>query len=370
MNDLSFDYNLTDLEKSVLIESIQSDIRLKELDYMEQMIDMRTDLNKQQALLKVLVESGTYEDLEYLYEEAEQEQKEEKKGVIGSIVDAIASIFKSIGNALSGLVKGNKNKNPDEELEVDKESWEATKKINVGFGPIKKELELPEPTPANILKAFAALAGTVCVGVGAFKLTGKVKEKIKIKRSEQTAESEKALENEKVISSFLDRAKDKAGWLADGVKEKLQEFGNFIKNCLAKIGIGSGASDDANANTDGKEPAKTGNDGKNEPAKPANNANNNGGKSKEDQAKSWLIRDFGADAAEQLRQQNGGSWADAAAAQGITEKSLEDYVSLYDDEIYESTNIFGHNLANEYTTEQKEYEASLDDVYDFFMNNY
>lgn len=366
MNDLSFDCKLTDLEKSVLIESIQSDIRLKELDYMEQMIDMRTDLNKQQALLKVLVESGTYEDLEYLYEEAEQEQKEEKKGVVGSIVDAIASIFKSIGNALSNLIKGNKNKNPDEEVEVDKEAWEATKSINVNFGPIQKELTVPEPTPANILKAFASLAGIVCAGVGAFKLLGKVKEKVKIKRSEQTAESEKALENEKVITSFLDKAKDKTGWLANGVKEKLQEFGNFIKNCLAKIGIGSGASDDANANNDG-------NNGNGEPAK-TDDKNGSKPESKnltEDKAKSFLIRDFGQQGAEQLYKQSGGkSWIIAAQDQGITESAiLSNYLSLTEDELNNADNVFGVNIRDDVYREHAEYEESLDDVYDFFMNN-
>jgi len=366
MNDLSFDCSLTDLEKSVLIESIQSDIRLKELEYMEQMIDMRTDLNKQQALLKVLVESGTYEDLEYLYEEAEEEQKEEKKGVIGSIVDAIASIFKSIGNALSNLIKGNKNKNPDEEVEVDKEAWEATKKINLNFGPVQKELTVPEPSPANILKAFAALAGIVCAGVGAFKLLGKAKEKVKIKRSEQTAESEKALENEKVISSFLDKAKDKAGWLANGVKEKLQEFGNFIKNCLAKIGIGSGAKTEET-----EEPANN-NDGNNGNTEPAKTDDKKASKPEsknltEDKAKAFLIRDFGQQGAEQLYKQSGGkSWIIAAQDQGITESAiLSNYLSLTEDELNNADNVFGVNIRDDVYQEQAEYEESLDDVYDF-----
>ena len=67
-----------------------------ELDIMMEMVDYKYRMNKLNAEIKVLTENGTYDDLMYLYEEAENEQKEEKKGVISTVIDAIKTVINTI----------------------------------------------------------------------------------------------------------------------------------------------------------------------------------------------------------------------------------------------------------------------------------
>lgn len=59
-----------------------------------------------EADLKVMNESGTYDDIDALYEEAEQQTGEKKKGVIASIFTAIANFISNIFSSLAKLFGG------------------------------------------------------------------------------------------------------------------------------------------------------------------------------------------------------------------------------------------------------------------------
>ena len=109
---------LSDDERLIAVESARMDLQFARYNVMLEMIDQKLDLNKKAAELKVLEESGTYDDLEYLYMEAENEAGQEKTGVIQSICNAIKTVIQSISNAIKNFV--NKNKaNTNAEVEVD-----------------------------------------------------------------------------------------------------------------------------------------------------------------------------------------------------------------------------------------------------------
>lgn len=417
--DKMYNSVFSDLEKAVYMETLRNEIQMKELSFMLEMVDSKLELNKKEAELKVLVENGSYDDLEYLYCEAEEEAKKEKKGVISTIVDAIASIFKSIGNAISSFIKGDKDKDPDEELEEDKEAWEATKKININFGPIKKELELPTPTVSGILgvlKTFAAL-------FGGYELGKKALGKIKVKRSEKNAEAEKLNENNTVISNFIDKASNLGGGILEGVKGALTKVGNFFKKVLAKIGIGSAPDETNGTNTnkpdgaaqpDATPAAKTkDNPPKKDTTKAARendqkrartqfirdvtkgdveqadkiindeyggNAvlalNAKGVKSKEynglqKRARAMFIRDY-ADGdvtrADQIinNKYKGDAVAAVNASGGTVESVLDSYFALDDEEMMESENVFGINLYENYLNESGLTNTDLNNIYKDF----
>ena len=56
-----------------LIQNKEMDITFMELDVMMEMVEYKYRMNKLNAKIKVLTENGTYDDLMYLYEEAENE---------------------------------------------------------------------------------------------------------------------------------------------------------------------------------------------------------------------------------------------------------------------------------------------------------
>ena len=80
-----------------------------------EMVHMQYEQMCKDAELKVLTEGGTYDDLEYLYSEAEAANQEQQDGVLKQIWSAIVNFFKGIWNFLFG--KG-KDVPDDAELEV------------------------------------------------------------------------------------------------------------------------------------------------------------------------------------------------------------------------------------------------------------
>ena len=84
MSDIFKSY-LSEDERAVAIEESTYEIQMAKLNAMYEMVDKNLELNMLEAEAKVLTESGTYDDLDYLYEEANAEAVEKKKGIIGKI---------------------------------------------------------------------------------------------------------------------------------------------------------------------------------------------------------------------------------------------------------------------------------------------
>lgn len=97
-----------------IIESVM-DSKLARLDFEFEQVMMRHRRNLANIELKVLMESGSDEDLEMLYEAEAEETKEKGKGILSRIIDAIVSFFKKIRDFIFKA----EDTNPPEQVEVE-----------------------------------------------------------------------------------------------------------------------------------------------------------------------------------------------------------------------------------------------------------
>ena len=88
---------LTGFERELAIEDAEIDNTFSRFDTMWEMVNLEYEQNIRDAELKVFKENGTYDDLLYLYQEAENAAAEKKQGILSKILSFIADIFNTIG---------------------------------------------------------------------------------------------------------------------------------------------------------------------------------------------------------------------------------------------------------------------------------
>jgi len=103
---------LTGIDRELALEDAEIENMSSRIDTMWKMVNLEYEQNIRDAELKVFRENGTYDDLLYLYQEAENEASEKKQGLISKLFDFIASIFKTIGGWFTQLFGENGEKKP------------------------------------------------------------------------------------------------------------------------------------------------------------------------------------------------------------------------------------------------------------------
>lgn len=236
MDDRIYNEYMSLDERLMTAESLSEDYDVDRYMLMIEMVDRHLDINLRKAELKVLVEGGTYEDLEYLYEEAEQEATAQKKGIVQSIVSAITGAFQAIINGIRKFFK--LEKNPEEMVEVDEQAWQASHKLGMEWDKVSGQLD-GDPSDENhwkdavpkILAGALAAVGIVAGG----KYVGK---KIKVRAADQEKQGTK-------ISQICQKIVDISNKFTDSkvfsfVKTPFEKLKNGIKSILSKIGINFG----------------------------------------------------------------------------------------------------------------------------------
>ena len=170
---------LTDEEREYMVESMQNDLQMSRYSVMLDMIDSKLELNRKSAELKVLKESGTYDDLKFLYMEAENEANQQKVGVIQSIVNAIKTVISTISNAIKNFV--GKNANNESEVEVDAGAYENSNKIINGWNNVTSALNMPDNDMIKKGKAIGTAILGVIGGLAAVNVGNKIYKKVKYK---------------------------------------------------------------------------------------------------------------------------------------------------------------------------------------------
>ena len=190
-----------------------------------EMTNIRLNQMYRNAEMKVFSESGTYDDLTYLIQEADGEVVEQRDGILQKIINGIKSILSKIKN----FIMGSKGKGkPDDEVEVNSGLIAATDKIAAKWNEVKGT------TGGKIGIAVAAIA-TVAGGIA---LTGTV---VKKKRSE-VEEKQNTINS---ISDWLNQGIDKIKSLFTGkgtneqseAQKQLQPF-NKVTSVLNSIASG------------------------------------------------------------------------------------------------------------------------------------
>ena len=251
MEDIYNSY-LSGKEREEAIEESSIELLFNKLDMMYEMADMEYQNDIQSAEFKVLKESGTYDDLQYLVEVATDENTEKKKGIIKTLIEAIANIFKKIADAMHKFViKGN----DDEEADVPDDFIKKHNAImdfwNKWRNAIPNIVKGEKQNGDGIIAAIESVLALGTAGVG----TAAVMRKIKLSKMKEYKNNE-AIVNEgmsRVVNTtqnalaILDNStpnnqdngdgKSKNGIL-DFIKKilgKLKDFANFVKNTFNQL---------------------------------------------------------------------------------------------------------------------------------------
>lgn len=196
-------------ERDIALEDARFENNFNKLDTLFEMTELQLNQMYRDADLKVFEESGTYDDLEYLYQEAEQEVSAQREGILHKIINAIGSFLRSVAEKIKSIFHINKGKG-DEPVEVDAKAVEkanmiekAVNSLQTGFAKIRSG---NISGGLDILKVIAIPA--VIIGGGAVGVT-KMKRKDVEKVADKLDNSNKKMTNIfSSIKSFFSRNKN------------------------------------------------------------------------------------------------------------------------------------------------------------------
>ena len=173
MSDIFKSY-LSEEERDIAIEESTYKIQMAKLNAMYEMVDKNLELNMLEAEAKVLTESGTYDDLDYLYEEANAEAAKKKEGIIAKIVGVVKTIWGKITSAITNLLS--KCGIIKDEVEVDANDEKRMNALNAIWGKVKQVLNFVRNNGGKIAVSIAVLGTGIIAGLELFgKEGGKVK---------------------------------------------------------------------------------------------------------------------------------------------------------------------------------------------------
>ena len=173
MSDIFKSY-LSEEERDIAIEESTYKIQMAKLNAMYEMVDKNLELNILEAEAKVLTESGTYDDLDYLYEEANAEAAKKKEGIIAKIVGVVKTIWGKITSAITNLLS--KCGIIKDEVEVDANDEKRMNALNAVWGKVKQVLNFVRNNGGKIAVSIAVLGTGIIAGLELFgKEGGKVK---------------------------------------------------------------------------------------------------------------------------------------------------------------------------------------------------
>ena len=196
MNDMIFNSYLVGEERELAIEESSMGVFFDKLDMMYEMVNMQLEYNKKAAEFKVFSEGGTYDDFLYMLEEANEEAKTEKKGIIRTIIDAIKKIINKIGEKLASI--GKNPGDPNEDVEVDEGVDKSQKALDSVAGDINSVIDSIEAAQSGDIATAATSAlgvltnkGKIATALGATGIGVATGVMIKIKRGKAVADSKK-----------------------------------------------------------------------------------------------------------------------------------------------------------------------------------
>ena len=235
MSDIFKSY-LSEEERAIAIEESTYEIQMAKLNAMYEMVDKNLELNMLEAEAKVLTESGTYDDLDYLYEEANKEAAEKKEGIISKIIGVVKQIWQAITNTITNFFS--KNKDVEDEVEVDENDEKRMNALNGVWGKIKQLLNFVRNNGAKIAMGVAAI-GTLILG--ALELFGKKGKKVKrpssvVKGWIQSIKSKAGEVNSALKSAIAgDEDHKKALEILSTVGEKLKDWVTSLTSALGSV---------------------------------------------------------------------------------------------------------------------------------------
>ena len=247
---------LSEDERDIAIEESVYEIQMAKLNAMYEMVDRNLELNMLEAEAKVLTESGTYDDLDYLYEEANAEAAEKKEGIIAKIVGVVKTIWEKITSAITKFFS--KGETAKDEVEVDENDEKRMNALNAIWGKIKQVLNFVRNNGGKIAIGVTALGAAIIAGLELFgKEGGKVKKPSSVVKGWIQNIKSKVGEVTSALSSAGGDGdgdeKKKALEILSKVGTKLKEWVSYLTSKLTGTAVTSDVRiDDGKSDTNGK----------------------------------------------------------------------------------------------------------------------
>lgn len=386
-----FNEYLTGYDRELAIEESAFDVEFSRLQTMYEMTNLQLTQMQKDAELKVLTESGTYDDLTYLITEAEAEVAEQKKGILARIIDLISKIFSAIGSKLNSLVnKGNENaivEAPADAVEKGNALVNAINDIKTGCAQIKSG------DWSGALKILNGAKAPAIAAAGCFAANVGIKKYKKGELDNLIAKIKQAFD---AVQSFFNGIKDKFLGLfksenADNENQGfsiIKEIGSHINTFVAKLKkcIDDSISKLTGKDNNAQDQAPEGNNAQNQAPTVRLSTNHNGAPyrlwtdgrwEKRGKDKKWIeiptppkaLVDI---ANSQLKQESSIEEIQAIVGADVIVEKTEDGFNLIDNssEMMESTasSIFGYNLENEEVLQESAdaFDQELEELSELF----
>lgn len=230
-----FNEYLTGEDRVLAVEAARYENEWNKLSTLFEMTSMQLDQMRNDAEMKVFEESGTYDDLDFLYQEAENETTAQNQNIFQKIIQWFKNIFTSIGNKVKSFLG---NKNPEEEVEVPVEVVEkvsaiekAHSEMSVGFAKIRNGDFTGAFNILNAVKTPALLTASAVVTIkkmkkgeadGLMQRLNKVKENVEAQFNGLTS----------MLLGIKDVNKQKA---AKSALNPIQKFMSLVNNVISAI---------------------------------------------------------------------------------------------------------------------------------------
>lgn len=246
---------LDEVDRATAIQEAKNELEMTRFDFMLEMVERKYEVNCKNAELKVLTEGGTYDDLEFLYEEAKKEKDGEKQGIITTIINAIISVINSITTAISNFFNGKKKakNDPNKIIKVPKEEADESSFICSKFNSMKSTI-----SDMSTTKKVLALGGMATALAGTYVVGKKTKNGVKQYKEMKQKEVDEQISTLNAALGFF--------------KDKLASIPNSVRSLFGA---------DKKEKTDNEKEDKTGNEPKqngenNTPEESGKTEDNNG----------------------------------------------------------------------------------------------
>lgn len=268
MIDFIYDKTLGADEARFCLESTKADLEYQRLQFAFEACDQNAMYYESMAELKVYEESGTYDDLGNLYQEAEEEVAEKKQGIISRIIEAIMTKI----NSILEFIKGKKGKvDPESETEVAPEAMTIGSKIKSVWAKVKnlvmkllsKQVGIIESAFNGDFKGIATELGVIATSIGAIVGGKVVVKKFKCKDVEAKGDEVDAVAKDAKgvlgkIKAAIANAKSDEGFktvlnkVLNKIKEIIDHIQKLASHLLAKAKETVGRAADSVKNKFGK----------------------------------------------------------------------------------------------------------------------
>lgn len=138
-----------------------------------EMTNIKLNQMYRSAEMKVFAESGTYDDLTYLMQEAEGEVVQQREGILDKIIAGIRSLITKIRNFFTGGPKGN----PEDNVQIDEGYLTMADKIGAKWNEVKGS------TAGKIGIGVTAIATVIGGSVAVGKIVTKKRSEVEGKKN-------------------------------------------------------------------------------------------------------------------------------------------------------------------------------------------